>query len=186
MTDIQVYVAEAEGSMEQAACHLDELLGRIRAGKASPKVLEGVKVSYYGSVVPLSNVASVTTPDARTILITPWEKGLIKDIEKAILNSDVGITPDNNGELIRLAVPPLTEERRKQLVKQVKQEAEAAKVAVRNARREAIEQIRKGVKDGVPEDVGKDTEAVVQKVHDKYIKRLDELTAAKEKEIMTV
>jgi ribosome recycling factor len=186
MVDIKQYVKEAEVKMDQAVSHLDELLGRIRAGKANPKILDGVKVSYYGSVVPLTNVASVNTPDAKTILITPWEKALIKEIEKAILNSDVGITPDNNGEVIRLNIPPLTEERRRQLVKQAKQEAESAKIGVRNVRREVIELIKKGVKEGVPEDLGKDTEADVQKVHDKYIKRLDELTAAKEKEIMTV
>ncbi|MDR3137595.1 MAG: ribosome recycling factor [Tannerellaceae bacterium] len=186
MIDIKQYVKEAEAKMEQAATHLDELLGRIRAGKANPKILDGVKVSYYGSIVPLTNVASVNTPDAKTILVTPWEKSLIKEIEKAILNSDVGITPDNNGEVIRLNIPPLTEERRRQLVKQAKQEAESAKIGVRNIRREMIDLIKKSVKEGVPEDLGKDTEADVQKIHDKYIKRLDELTAAKEKEIMTV
>ncbi|MDR2791388.1 MAG: ribosome recycling factor [Tannerellaceae bacterium] len=186
MTDIKQYVKAAEAKMEQAASHLDELLSRIRAGKANPKILDGVKVLYYGSMVPLSNVASVNTPDAKTIIITPWEKPLIKEIEKAILNSEVGITPDNNGEVIRLGIPPLTEERRRQLVKQAKQESEAAKVSVRNARREAIEQLKKAVKEGVPEDIEKDTEAEVQKIHDKYVKRLDEITSAKEKEIMTV
>jgi ribosome recycling factor len=186
MTDIKQYVKAAEAKMEQAVAHLDELLARIRAGKANPKILDGVKVLYYGSNVPLSNVASVNTPDAKTIIITPWEKPLIKEIEKALLNSEVGITPENNGEVIRLGIPPLTEERRRQLVKQAKQEAEAAKVSVRNARREAIEQLKKAVKDGVPEDLEKDTEAEVQKMHDRYVKQLDELTAAKEKEIMTV
>ncbi|MDR3129730.1 MAG: ribosome recycling factor [Tannerellaceae bacterium] len=186
MTDIKQYVKDAEAKMAQAVNHLDELLGRIRAGKASPKILDGVKVSYYGNNVPLSSVASVNTPDAKTILITPWEKALIKEIEKAILNSEVGITPDNNGETIRLNIPPLTEERRRQLVKQAKQEAESAKVGVRNARREAIDLIKKSIKEGIPEDLGKDTEMDVQKLHDKYIKSLDELTASKEKEIMTV
>ena len=136
---------------------------------------------------PLTNVATVTVPDARTIMITPWEKKIIKDIEKGIMDSEVGITPENNGEVIRLGIPPLTEERRRLLAKQSKQEAETAKISIRNARRDAIEQLKKSIKtDGTPEDVEKDAEAEVQKVHDKYIKKVDELYAAKEKEIMTV
>ncbi len=142
---------------------------------------------YYGAPVPLTNVATVTVPDARTIMITPWEKKIIKDIEKGIMDSEVGITPENNGEVIRLGIPPLTEERRRQLAKQSKQEAETAKISIRNARRDAIEQLKKSIKtDGTPEDVEKDAEAEVQKVHDKYIKKVDDLYAAKEKEIMTV
>lgn len=172
--------------MEAAIAHLDEQLAHIRAGKANAKILDGVRVPYYGSQVPLTGVATVTTPDAKTILITPWEKSLIKDIEKALINSEVGITPENNGEVVRLGIPPLTEERRRALVKQSKQEAESAKISVRNARRDAIEQLKKSVKEGAPEDVEKDAEAEVQKVHDKFIKRVDELYAAKEKEIMTV
>jgi ribosome recycling factor len=149
--------------------------------------LDCVRVMYYGAPVPLTNVATVTVPDARTIMITPWEKKIIKDIEKGIMDSDVGITPENNGEMIRLGIPPLTEERRRQLAKQSKQEAETAKISIRNARRDAIEQLKKSIKtDGTPEDVEKDAEAEVQKVHDKYIKKVDELYAAKEKEIMTV
>jgi len=186
MVDIKQYVKGAEEKMESAVEHLDEQLSHIRAGKANPKILDGVKVLYYGSLVPLTNVASVNTPDAKTIIITPWEKPLIKDIEKAILNSDVGITPENNGEIIRLGIPPLTEERRRQLAKQSKQEAESAKISVRNARRDAIDALKKSIKDGVPEDVEKDAEAEVQKIHDKFIKKVDELYAAKEKEIMTV
>ena len=132
-------------------------------------------------------MASVTIPDARTIMITPWEKKIIRDIEKAILDSDLGITPDNNGEVIRLVMPPLTEERRRSLVKQSKQESENAKISIRNARRDAIDALKKSIKaEGVPEDVEKDAEAEVQKIHDKYIKKVDELFAAKEKEIMTV
>ncbi|MCC8155121.1 MAG: ribosome recycling factor, partial [Tannerellaceae bacterium] len=145
-----------------------------------------VKVLYYGSPAPLTNVATVTTPDAKTIIITPWEKNLIRDIEKAIMDSDVGITPENNGEIIRLGIPPLTEERRRTLAKQSKQEAENAKISVRNARRDAIDALKKSVKEGVPEDVEKDAEAEVQKIHDKFIKKIDELYAAKEKEIMTI
>jgi ribosome recycling factor len=186
MVDTKQFVKAAENKMTDAIHHLDEQLSHIRAGKANPKILDGVKVPYYGSVVPLSNVATVTTPDAKTIIITPWEKSLMKEIEKAIMNSDVGITPENNGEIIRLGIPPLTEERRRTLAKQSKQEAENAKISVRNARRDAIEQLKKSIKDGVPEDVEKDAEGEMQKIHDKFIKQVDELYAAKEKEIMTV
>lgn len=186
MQDIKPILTNAEDSMEATLLFLDESLAHIRAGKANPRILDGVRVDYYGSHVPLSNVATITTPDAKTITIQPWEKGLIAVIEKAILNSDVGITPMNNGETIRLGIPPLTEERRKQLAKQAKHEGEEAKISVRNSRREAIEQFKKMVKDGLPEDVEKDAEASVQKIHDKYIKRIDDMLAAKEKEIMTV
>lgn len=186
MVDVKQYVKAAEEKMTFAMEYLDEQLAHIRAGKANPRILDGIKVMYYGTPTPLTSVASVNTPDAKTIIITPWEKPLIKEIEKAIMNSEVGITPENNGEMIRLGIPPLTEERRKNLVKQAKQEAETAKISVRNARRDAIESLKKSVKEGVPEDVEKDAEADVQKVHDKYIKRVDELFAAKEKEILTV
>lgn len=186
MVDIKQFINDAEKKMQQSVDHLEEELSRIRAGKANPKILDGVKVPYYGSLVPLTNVASVNTPDAKTIIITPWEKPLIKDIEKAILDSEVGITPENNGEIIRLGIPPLTEERRRTLAKQSKQEAENAKISVRNARRDAIDALKKSVKDGVPEDVVKDAENDVQKIHDKFIKQVDEFYAAKEKEIMTV
>lgn len=187
MADTKQYVKAAEEKMADAISFLDEQLARIRAGKANPKILDGVKVPYYGSVVPLTNVATVTTPDAKTILITPWEKPLMRDIEKAIMDSDVGITPENNGEVIRLGIPPLTEERRRALAKQSKQEAETAKISIRNARRDAIEALKKSIKDGgISEDVEKDAEGEVQKIHDKYIKKIDELYAAKEKEIMTV
>ena len=186
MTDIQAIQKKAEEKMEDAIVFLDEELARIRAGKANPKILDGVRVPYYGSMVPLSNVASINTPDAKTLLITPWEKPMLKEIEKAIMNSNVGITPENNGEIIRLGIPPLTEERRRTLAKQAKQEAENAKISVRNARRDAIELLKKSIKEGVSEDVEKDAEADMQKTHDRYIKKVDDLFAAKEKEIMTV
>ena len=172
--------------MEAACLFLDEALAHIRAGKANIRILDGVKVEYYGAHVPISNVATITTPDAKTISIQPYERALIAVIEKAILNSDVGITPMNNGETIRLGIPPLTEERRRQLAKQSKAECEEAKISVRNARRDAIEHMKKLVKEGLPEDVEKDAEVSVQKIHDKYIKKIDEMYAAKEKEIMTV
>ena len=186
MTDPKTYLAPAEEKMEMAVEFLDEALAHIRAGKANPKILDGVRVSYYGSMAPISNVANVSVPDARTIVIQPWEKAMFKEIEKALINSEIGITPENNGEVIRLNIPPLTEERRKQLVKQSKAEAEQAKISVRNARRDAIEGLKKAIKKGMPEDVEKDAEADVQKLHDKFLKRIDELFAAKEKEILTV
>lgn len=186
MQDIQPILNQAEENMEACLLFLDESLAHIRAGKANPRILDGVKVDYYGSHVPISNVATVTTPDAKTISIQPWEKAMISVIEKAILNSDVGITPMNNGETIRLGIPPLTEERRRQLAKQAKHEGEEAKISIRNARREAIDKFKKLVKEGLPEDVAKDAEAEAQKLHDKFIKNVDEMLAAKEKEIMTV
>ena len=187
MAETKQILKEAEQKMHQSISFLDEQLSHIRAGKANPKILDAVRVMYYGSLVPLTNVASVSTPDAKTIIITPWEKPLIKDIEKAIIDSSVGITPENNGEIIRLGIPPLTEDRRKQLAKQSKSEAEQAKISIRNARRDANDAIKKSIKtDSTPEDVAKDAEAEAQKVHDKYIKKVDELYNAKEKEIMTV
>ena len=187
MNDPKHYLNEAEESMQLAVDFLDEALAHIRAGKANPKILDGVRVDYYGTLCPISNVANVSVPDARTITITPWEKSMFKVIEKALIDSPIGITPENNGEVIRLGIPPLTEERRKQLVKQSKGEAENAKMSVRNARREAIEGLKKAVKnDGMPEDVGKDAEAEVQKIHDKYVKQIEALFTAKEKEILTV
>lgn len=186
MQEIKPIFAEAEENMEGAILFLDEALAHIRAGKANPRILDGVRVEYYGSNVPLSNVSTISTPDAKTISIQPWEKSLIAVIERALLNSDVGITPMNNGETIRLSIPPLTEERRRQLAKQAKSECEDARISIRNARRDAIEQLKKMMKEGLSEDVEKDAEASVQKIHDKYIKKIDELFLAKEKEIMTV
>lgn len=184
--DVKMTLDLAEESMSQAAHYLEESLVHIRAGKANIRILDPVRVNYYGSSVPISNVANISTPDAKTIAIQPWEKALIKEIEKAIINSEVGITPDNNGEIIRLSIPPLTEERRKSLVKQARSEGEDARISVRNARHEANASFKKMVKDGLPEDVGKDAEESVQKMHDKYMKKIDEILAAKEKEILTV
>lgn len=186
MPEVKDYLNPAEEKMEMAVIYLDETLARIRAGKANPKLLDAIHVDYYGSKAPISNVANVSVPDARTITITPWEKSMFKEIEKAIINSELGITPENNGEVIRLSIPPLTEDRRKQLVKQSKAEAETAKVSVRNARRDAIDGLKKAVKQGMSEDVEKDAENQVQKLHDRYLKKIDDLFAAKEKEILTV
>ena len=177
---------DAEELMESAVMYLDDALARIRAGKASARILDVVKVEYYGQMSPLSNVATITTPDARTIQIQPWEKKMIAEIQRAIINSSVGLAPSNNGESIRLSIPPLTEERRKELAKQCKGEAENAKVSIRNARRDAIDTLKKQIKEGLPEDAEKDAENDAQKLHDKYVKQVDEIYAKKEKEIMTV
>lgn len=186
MIDVKEILALAEEKMEEAVMYLDDSLARIRAGKANVKILDGIRVENYGSMVPLNNVAAINTPDARTIAIKPWDKTMFKVIEKAIIDSEVGIMPDNNGEIIRLNIPPLTEERRKQLVKQCGKEEEQAKISVRNARRDILEKLKKGVKDGLAEDVEKDAEDKLQKMHDKYIKQIEALMAAKEKEIMTI
>jgi len=184
--EVQLYLDMADDSMKHADAHLEESLVHIRAGKANIRILDAVRVNYYGSSVPISNVATITTPDARTIAIQPWEKSMIKEIEKGIINSEVGIMPDNNGELIRLGIPPLTEDRRRALAKQVRTEGEDAKISIRNARRDAIEGIKKLVKDGLAEDLGKDAEAEVQKMHDRHVRIIEETLTAKEKEIMTI
>lgn len=177
---------DTSDSMEAAVMYLDDALAHIRAGKASARILDPVKVDYYGAMTPLANVSTITTPDARTIQIQPWEKNMLSVIERALINSNIGLAPNNNGECIRLIIPPLTEERRRELAKQCKGEAENAKVSIRNARRDAIELLKKQIKEGLPEDAEKDAESEVQKLHDKYIARIDEVYAKKEKEIMTV
>lgn len=184
--ETKAYQTAAEESMEAAVLFLEESLGKIRAGKANVKILDGIRIEYYGTTTPLSGVSTITTPDARTISIQPWEKKMIQEIERALINSDLGLTPANNGEVIRLMIPPLTEDRRKQLAKQCKNECEETKISIRNARRDAIEKVKKLVKEGLPEDVAKDFEATVQKIHDRYIKKVEELYGAKEQEIMTV
>ena len=186
MLDVKVCLNEAEEMMDLAIMHLEEEYSHIRAGKANPHLLDCVRVSSYGSEVPLNNVATITTPDLRTINIKPWDKSMFSAIEKAIIDSPVGIMPENNGEIIRLGIPPLTEDRRKQLAKQCKEVAEHAKISIRNARRDCIDALKKAVKDGMPEDVQKDGEEKLQKLHDKFIKKVDDLYADKEKEIMTV
>ncbi len=184
--EVKPFLEKAEKKMNETVAYLEDALAHIRAGKANVKILDPVRVEAYGQPMALNGVATISTPDARTIAITPWDKKLIRVIEKAIMDSNVGITPENNGEVIRLAIPPLTEERRKQLVKDSKAEAEKAKVSVRNARRDAIDGLKKAVKNGMSEDISKDAEGEVQKLHDKSLKKIDELFAAKEKEIFTV
>ena len=184
--DTKTILNDATARMQKAVDFLEESLANIRAGKASINVLNGVFVDYYGSQTPVSGVASVTVPDAKTILIQPWDKNMIRLIEKAIIDSNIGLTPSNNGESIRLSMPPLTEERRKELVKQSKAEAENARVSLRNARRDAVEAFKKAVKEGMPEDEGKDGEAQIQKIVEKFNKSIDASFEKKEKEIMTV
>ena len=186
MIDVKQCLAACEEKMEMSVMHLEETLSHIRAGKANVHILDEIRVNSYGSMVPINNVAAISTPDARTIAIKPWDKSMFRVIEKAIIDSPVGIMPENNGEIIRLGIPPLTEERRKQLAKQCKEVAEHAKISIRNARRDCIDALKKAVKDGMPEDVQKDGEEKLQKLHDKYIKKVDDLYAEKEKEIMTV
>ena len=186
MIEAKQILNEAEESMQAAVLFLDDALAHIRAGKASARILDAIRIDYYGTMSPLANVATITTPDARTISIQPWEKKLIGEIERAIINSNIGLAPSNNGETIRLILPPLTEERRRELCKQCKGEAESAKMSIRNARRDAIEEFKKLVKNGLSEDIEKDAEEEMQKTHDKYIAKVDALYAAKEKEIMTV
>lgn len=179
-------VEAAKVKMQNTVTHLDEELKNYRAGKANPSVFNGVAVDYYGTVTPLPQVASITAPDAKTMIIQPWDKSLIRTIEKAIIDSNLGFAPQNNGEVIRINVPPLTEERRKELVKKSKGAGEIAKVSVRNARRDAIEDLKKLQKEGLPEDSEKDFEAEMQKHTDAFSKKVEEILAAKEKEIMTV
>ena len=186
MIEVKDTFKKSEESMEMAALFLEEELNRIRAGRANVAILDGVRVESYGSKVPLNQVANVSVPDARTIAIKPWDRQEIKTIEKAIMDSDVGITPENNGEVIRLNIPQPTEERRRDLVKQCNKIAEKAKVEVRNVRADIKDKLKKAIKDGLSEDNEKDAELELQKLHDKYIKKLEALIEAKNKEIMTV
>lgn len=186
MIDVKETLSSAEEKMEMAVMYLEEQLARIRAGRANVAILDGIKVDSYGSMVPLNQVANVSTPDPRTIAIRPWDKKQIKAIEKAIMDSEVGITPENNGEIIRLGIPQPTEERRRELAKQCNKIGEGVKVQIRNVRSEVKDKLKKAIKDGLSEDNEKDAEDDLQKIHDKQIKAVEELLAAKDKEIMTV
>ena len=186
MEEIDIYLESAAETMEGAIKHLIIELGKIRAGRASPQMLDGIQVDYYGSMSPLQNVASVNTPDTRTIAIRPFEKRMIGEIEKAIRNSNIGLSPNNDGENIRLSVPPLTEERRQDLVKRAKQEVETAKVNIRNVRQDANNSIRKLTKDGVSEDMVKIGEERVQTLTNEHIAKVEKIFDAKEKDIMEV
>ena len=186
MEEIQLHIDEAKELMQKAVEHTASELVKIRAGKAMPNLLEGIMVNYYGNPTPIQQVSSVTTPDARTLSIKPWEKNLISEIEKAIINSDLGLAPQNNGEIVMLTIPPLTEERRKTLVKQVKNECENGKISIRTVRKDTNDSLKKLLKEGAPEDEVKRAEDTVQKMTDKYSSKIDEIFSKKEEEIMKV
>jgi len=184
MEEIELYLEEAKDQMNKAILHVTHELAKIRAGKANPSMLDGIQVSYYGAMTPLNQVSSITSQDARTLFIKPWEKGLIPEIEKAIMVANLGLTPQNDGQQVIINIPMLTEERRKQLVKQSSQECEQGKVSIRSIRKETNEQLKK-IK-GVSEDDVKNAEDTVQKLTDESIHKVDALLKKKEAEIMTV
>jgi ribosome recycling factor len=184
--EVDFVLEHTEERMKAAIAHLEKELLHIRAGKAAPAMLDGVMVEYYGSLTPLSKIANVSTPDARTIAVQPWEKLIIPAIEKAILNANLGFNPSNNGEIIRINVPVLTEERRRMLVKQASQEGEIAKVSIRTVRKEANESLKKLQKDGLSEDLEKDAESIVQRRTNDFGVKIENLVKAKEKDIMTI
>ncbi|MER3465221.1 MAG: ribosome recycling factor [Chitinophagaceae bacterium] len=184
MEDVSSVFAHAEDAMRKAINHLEAELAKIRAGKANPQMLDGIMVDYYGSPTPVNQVGNISVLDARTLTIQPWEKNMLQPIEKAIIASNIGINPQNDGVIIRLFLPPLTEERRKELVKRCQGEGEHAKIAVRNIRRDGIENIKKLQKNGLSEDAAKDAEANIQNLTDKYIALVEKHLATKEKEVM--
>ncbi|WP_425390408.1 ribosome recycling factor [Ekhidna sp.] len=184
MEEIDIYLDTAKEMMESAIKHTKDEFSKIRAGKAMPSMLDGIEVEYYGTMTPLNQVAGVTTPDARTLSVKPWEKGMLQEIERAIINSNLGFNPQNDGEQIRINIPPLTEERRLNLMKQVKAEAEKGKVSIRNARKETNDSLKK--MDGVSEDLIKSAEDEVQELTDTFTAKIDALVDSKEKDIMTV
>ena len=184
--EVQLIYDMTREHMEKALEHLDNELVRIRAGKANVHILDGIMVDYYGSPTPLNQVSNVSTPDAKTIMIQPWEKTMIEPIEKALMNSNVGITPANNGEVIRLAIPQLTEERRRDLFKQVKNEGENARVSMRNSRRDANDEYKQMQKNGLSEDETKSAEDQIQKLTDEFTEKVEKIVEAKEAEIMTI
>jgi ribosome recycling factor len=186
MEDIASIIAQAEDQMKKAIGHLEAELVKIRAGKANPQMLDGIMVDYYGSPMPINQVANISTMDARTLSIQPWEKNMLQPIERAIIAANIGINPQNDGAFIRIFLPPLTEERRKELAKRCHGEAENSKVAIRSIRRDAIEHIKRLQKNGLSEDAAKDAETNMQQVTDKYTAAVEKHLAAKEKEIMSV
>ena len=184
--ETSLIIESADEQMQKAIGHLEASLVKIRAGKANPQMLDGIVVDYYGSPMPINQVANISVMDARTLSIQPWEKNMLQPIERAIIGANIGVTPQNDGVLIRLFLPPLTEERRRELVKRCQGEGEHSKVAIRNIRRDAIESIKKLQKNGLSEDAAKDSEAEVQELTDKFIALVDKHLAFKEKEIMAV
>lgn len=184
--ELELFRDEAEERMDKAVQHLEYELSHLRAGRANPLLLDGISVEYYGTMTPLAQVSNINTPDAKSILVQPWEKNMLGIIEKAILAANIGMTPINNGEVIRINVPPLTEDRRQQLVKQVKQEGETAKISIRSGRKWFLDELRTLLREGLPEDEEKNGEKLIQEMTDRHIARVDRIVEAKEKEIMTV
>lgn len=184
--ELSLIMDDAEEHMKKAIQHLEVELVKIRAGRANPNMLDGIVVDYYGTPTPIGQIGNISVTDARTLTIQPWEKNMLQPIERAIINSNIGLAPQNDGNIIRLFLPPLTEERRKELVKRVNGEGEHTKVAVRNIRRDAIEQIKKLQKDGLSEDAAKDAEKDIQVLTDKFSVLIDKHLEAKDKEIMSV
>jgi ribosome recycling factor len=186
MEELSKILDDTRTAMQKSYSHAEDEFSKIRAGKANPSMLDGLMVDYYGNPTPLNQVANVTTPDARTILVQPWEKAMIQHIEKAIIDANLGLTPGNDGNVVRINIPILTEERRKQLVKQLNNEAENARIAIRNIRKDSNEKIKKEQKNGLPEDLAKEGEAKVQTMTDQFSAKINSLAEVKEKEIMTV
>ncbi|GAB3638848.1 ribosome recycling factor [Hymenobacter arcticus] len=184
--EIQFYLSDAEESMGKAVAHVGVEMGRIRAGKASPAMLDGLRIDYYGTPTPIAQIANISAPDPRSLLIKPWEKNMVSEVAKAIKNSDLGLNPIADADGVRLNIPPMTEERRRDLVKQAKNEVESGKVRVRSIRKDVNEALRKLQKDGAPEDAVKDAEAKVQKYTDAHIVEVEKLFSKKESEIMTI
>lgn len=186
MEEVKNILDQLQDQMNKAIAHLETELQKVRAGKASPSMLDGLYVDYYGTPTPLNQVASVNTPDARTLIVQPWEKTMIKPIEKSIIDANLGFAPQNDGSMIRINIPPQTEERRRELVKKAKAEGEHAKVGIRTFRKDANDNIKKAQKNGLPEDMAKDAEDKIQKLVDTFVIKIDKYLEAKEKEIMTV
>jgi ribosome recycling factor len=184
--EVELVTEEARDRMQKALDHLEHELARLRAGRATPALLDGITVDYYGVNSPLSQVSNINTPDPKTILIQPWEKNMLGTIEKAIMAANIGLTPVNNGDIIRIGIPPLTEERRHQLVKQVRNEGETAKISIRNSRKWANDELKKMLKDGLPEDIEKDAVETIQEMTHEFSAKVDKVMALKEKDVMTV
>jgi ribosome recycling factor len=184
--DIELIIEESTDRMQKALEHLEHELARLRAGRSNPALLDGITVDYYGVISPLAQVSNINTPDAKTIMIQPWEKNMLGIIEKAIMAANIGLTPVNNGEVIRINIPPLTEERRHQLVKQVRNEGETAKISVRNSRKWANDELKALLKDGLPEDMEKDAVEKIQEITHSFNTKIEKVMAIKEKDVMTV
>jgi ribosome recycling factor len=184
--ELEMEIMEATSSMEKAISHLEAELVKLRAGRANPQMFDGLVVDYYGSPTPIAQVANITVADARTLTIQPWERNMLQAIERSIIAANLGVTPQNDGSIIRIFLPPLTEERRREIVKRVQGEGEHSKVAIRNIRRDAIEQVKKMQKNGMSEDTAADAEKNIQDLTNKFIATIDKILAAKEKEVMSV